>query len=205
MNDMDEITPLRSFRADVSGPSPDVAAEARGSLLRQIDSPGMRVRWTPSRRRTLVAAVAVIFLLAGVGALAASGMVPLGILGGPSAPPENDAALRALFPPLRIGHATELAQYDGRTLFGAHSAKGGYCFSATSPSDPNGEGGHCVSEAEARTLDVGGTVAFAMSGGSIGGYAPRATTVHVHGAGIDRTFAVDANGWWLGVAQLPFN
>jgi hypothetical protein len=146
-----------------------------------------------------------VCLLVTAGALAAAGVLGEGILGGPSAPPENDAALRALFPPYRIGHATELAAYDGRKLFGARTAQGGYCFSATSPIDPKAEGGHCVSEAEARTLDAGGTVAFAMSGSSVGGYAPGATNVHVAGAGIDVTVPVQENGWWLGIAELPRN
>jgi hypothetical protein len=149
--------------------------------------------------------MALGFLFASAGALAASGKLEDWLLRGPSAPLENDAALSALFPPLRIGHATELSEYAGRRLFGARNAKGGYCFGATSPNDPRGEGGHCVSEAEARALDAGRTVAFAMSGGSIGGYAPRATSVRVSGAGIDRSFPVGANGWWLGVAPLPDN
>jgi hypothetical protein len=62
-----------------------------------------------------------------------------------------------------------------------------------------------VSDADARTLDAGGTVAFAMSGRSVGGYAPGATSVHVAGAGIDVTAPVGENGWWVGVAELPRN
>lgn len=157
----------------------------------------------PRRRRALVAALALVCLLTGAGALAATGVIGDGILRGRSAPPENDAALRALFPPYRIGRASELARYEGRKLFGARTATGGYCFSATSPIDPNGEGGHCVSDDEARSLDAGNTVAFAMSGGSVGGFAPGASSVHVAGAGIDVTVPVGENGWWLGVAELP--
>ena len=200
---MDEITRIRSFRADVSEPSAHVVAAARSALLALIDSRPKRRRSAVRSRRTLLAAVTLACLLGGAGALAASGLLGDGILSGPSAPPENDAALRALFPPYRIGHATELAEYEGRKLFGARTAKGGYCFSATSPIDPKGEGGHCVLGAEARTLDAGGTVAFAMSGGSVGGYAPGASRVRVSGAGIDVTVPVTERGWWLGVAHLP--
>lgn len=202
---MDEITRMRSFRTDVSDPSADVVAAARSGLLALVDSRSTRRRWRYGGRRALVVAIALACLLGGAGALAASGLLGDGILSGPSAPPENDAALRALFPPYRIGHATELAANEGRKLFGARTAVGGYCFSATSPIDPKGEGGHCVSKAEARTLDDGGTVAFAMSGSSVGGYAPRASKVRVTGAGIDITVPVGENGWWLGVAQLPPN
>ena len=110
---------------------------------------------------------------------------------------------QALFPPLAIGRTTQLAEHGGRTLFGARTARGGYCFSATSPLDPEGEGGHCVSRAEARALDEGRAVAFAMSGGSVGGYAPRASDVRVSGVGLDVTLPVSSNGWWVGEAQLP--
>jgi hypothetical protein len=199
---VDEINRIRLFRTDVSEPSAQVVSAARDALFAAIDSPPRRRRWAPRSRRTLVAAVAVACLLGCAGALAASGVLGDGILGGPSAPPENDAALRALFPPYRIGHAMKLAEHQGRKLFGARTASGGYCFSATSPTDPKGEGGHCVSKPEARTLDAGGTVAFAMSGWSVGGYAPGATSVRVSGAGIDVTVPVEANGWWLGVAKL---
>lgn len=159
--------------------------------------------WSRPSRPMLVAAIALVCLLGAAGALAAAGVLGDGILSGPSAPPENDTALRALFPPYHIGRATQLAEYEGRKLFGARTAAGGYCFSATSPIDPKGEGGHCVYKTEAQTLDAGGTVAFAMSGASVGGYAPGATTVRVSGAGIDLTFPVGENGWWLGVAPLP--
>jgi hypothetical protein len=158
-------------------------------------------------RRWFAAAVVLALMISGAGAFAATHIVGGGVLNGPSARPENDAALRTLFPPYRIGHATVLGEYKGRTLFGARTALDGYCFSATSPTDPKGEGGHCVSTAEAATLDTGGgpPVAFAMSGSSVGGYAPRATSVRVAGAGIDVTFQVGENGWWLGAAELPKN
>lgn len=193
---------MRSFRTDVSDPSADVVAAAHTGLVALVNSRPTRRTWRYGGRRALVAAIALACLLGGAGALAASGLLGNGIFSGPSAPPENDAALRALFPPYRIGHATELSAYEGRKLFGARTAGGGYCFSATSPIDPKGEGGHCVSKAEARTLDDGGTVAFGMSGWSVGGYAPGASKVRVSGAGIDVTFPVGENGWWLGVAQL---
>jgi hypothetical protein len=202
---VDEITRIRSFRADVSEPSAQVVAAARGALFVAVDSRPAWRRWAVRSRRTLVVALALACLLGGAGALAAAGVLGDGILSGPSAPPENDVALQALFPPYRIGHATELAESQGRKLFGARTASGGYCFSATSPIDPKGEGGHCVSKAEANTLEAGGTVAFAMSGWSVGGYAPGASSVRVAGAGIDVTFPVGENGWWLGVAELPKN
>jgi hypothetical protein len=200
---MDEITRLRSFRVDVTPPSASVVDAARGGLLTVINAGRTPRRSALQSRRALVVAMALVCLLTGAGALAATGVLGDDILGGRSAPHENDAALRALFPPYGIGHATELAAYEDRKLFGARTAKGGYCFSATSPTDPKGEGGHCVSEAEARTLDAGGTVAFAMSGWSVGGYAPGATSVHVAGAGVEVTAPVGVNGWWVGVAELP--
>ena len=202
---MAEITRLRTFRLDVSDPSSEVVAAARSGLLEVIDMRGRPRRSALRSRRALAVAVALVCLLTGAGALAATGVLGGGLLGGPSAPPENDAALRGLFPPYDIGPASTLAEHEGRKLFGARTAKGGYCFSATSPTDPKGEGGHCVSDAEARTLDAGGTVAFAMSGWSVGGYAPGATSVHVAGAGIDVTAPVGENGWWVGVAELPRN
>jgi hypothetical protein len=199
---MDEITQMRSFRAEVYDPSADVVAAARRALLVPPNAQSRRRSRTRSRR-FLIAAVALTCLLGGASALAASGLLGDGILSGPSAPPENDVALQGLFPPYRIGHATQLAEFEGRKMFGARTAKGGYCFSATSPIDPKGEGGHCVSPSEAQTLDAGGTVAFAMSGGSVGGYAPGASQVRVSGAGIDVTVPVSEKGWWLGVAHLP--
>jgi hypothetical protein len=169
-----------------------------------LDRAGSRRRRRLVRsRRTVVAAIVLVLLIGGGVALAASALFGGDPLTGPPAPRDNDAALRALFPPYHIGHATQLAEYEGRKLFGARTARGGYCFSATSSIDPKGEGGHCVYKAEAQTLDAGGTVAFAMSGASVGGYAPRANTVRVSGAGIDLTFPVGENGWWLGVAPLP--
>ncbi|MGZ4308873.1 MAG: hypothetical protein ACXVRV_03405 [Gaiellaceae bacterium] len=200
---MDEIARIRSFRADVSEPSAGLIAAARNQLLAVTRSQRTQGSWSVWSRRTLVVALALVCLLAGAGALAASGVFGDGILSGPSAPPENDAALRALFPPYRIGHATQLAEYEGRKLFGARTGAGGYCFSATSPIDPKAEGGHCVYKAESRRLDAGEAVAFSMSGWSAGGYAPGASEVHVYGAGIDETIPVAQNGWWVGVAQIP--
>jgi hypothetical protein len=154
-------------------------------------------------RRIPILAVALLLLVGGGVAFGASRLLQGDPLKGPPAPPENDVALRALFPPYKIGHATQLATYEGRRLFGARTARGGYCFSATSPTDPMGEGGHCVSEAQSRRLDAGGSVAFTMSGWSAGGYAPGASEVRVSGAGIDATIPVAENGWWVGVARLP--
>jgi hypothetical protein len=160
-------------------------------------------RLSRRRRRISILAVALLLLVGGGVAFGASRLLEGDPLNGPPAPPENDAALRALFPPYRIGHATQLATYDGRTLFGARTATGGYCFSVTSPIDPKGEGGHCVSKAQSSRLDAGGSVAFTMSGWSAGGYAPGASEVRVSGAGIDATVPVAANGWWVGVVRLP--
>lgn len=157
------------------------------------------------RQRITLSAVVVSLVFVG-GATVAAGTVGMGPLGdaltGPAAPPEKQEALRGLFPPLRIGPARTLAQHAGRTLFGARTARGGYCFSATSPVDPKAEGGHCVSDGEARRLNRGGMVAFAMSGSSVGGYAPGATTVRISGAGLDVMLPVNARGWWIGVAAL---
>jgi hypothetical protein len=195
---MDELVALQSFRLDAAAPSRDLVASERRRLL-AAGAPGRGRR----RRRTLVAAIAAACVLCTAGALAATGVIGSGILAGPPAPAENDASLRGLFPPYDIGQATKLAEYDGRKLFGARTAKGGYCFSATSPTDPKGEGGHCVSEAAARRLDVGKEAAFVMSGWSVGGYSPGAKEVHLEGAGVDATVPVRDNGWWLGVAELP--
>jgi hypothetical protein len=153
--------------------------------------------------RAVVVAIALVLLIGGGVALAASTLLGADPLSGPAAPADNDAALRALFPPYRIGHATQLAEHEGRKLFGARTAGGGYCFSATSPIDPKGEGGHCVSKDDALKLDAGRAVAFTMSGGSAGGFAPGASEVHISGAGIDVTVPVAENGWWIGVAELP--
>lgn len=160
-----------------------------------------RGRPKPSRRRrsTVIAAALAALAILGAGiALAAAD-----ILEGPPAEPERDAALRSLFPPLGIGPATNLVSRDGRTLYGARTKTGSYCFSATSPADPNGEGGHCVSDAEARRLDQRGVVAVAMSGSSVGGYAPGARYVRVTGATLDLEIPVSDRGWWVGVAELP--
>ena len=170
---------------------------AQNALLPRYRRPSLR------RLHISIGAVALLLLVGGGVALGASTLLQDDPLTGPPAPPENDVALRALFPPYRIGHATQLANYDGRRLFGARTATSGYCFSATSPIDPKGEGGHCVSKAEARRLDAGGTVAFTMSGWSAGGYAPGASEVRVSGAGVDVTVPVAENGWWVGVARLP--
>jgi hypothetical protein len=193
---VNELLALRSFRSDVADPPQSLVARERQQLLAQAEQRS----W---RRHAVIAAVAIACVLGGAGALAASGVVGHGILAGPSAPAQNDTALQDLFPPYDIGHATQLAEFDGRTLFGARTAKGGYCFSATSPTDPKGEGGHCVSDAAARRLNAGKEAAFAMSGWSVGGYSPGATEVHLQGAGVDATVSVGANGWWIGVAELP--
>jgi hypothetical protein len=198
---MDEVALLRSFRATVADPPADVVAAAGTALLAQdgARAPASQRRFRP-RRRFAVALGLVACILAAAGAFAAG----FGdVLDGPPAPPKNEAALKNLFPPLHIGRAVTLAENGGRKLFGARTASGGYCFSATSPIDPDGEGGYCVSPSEAKALGAGEVVAFAMSGGSVGGYAPGATTVRVTGAGIDVTFPVKPSGWWLGVARVP--
>ena len=158
-----------------------------------------RARGRREGRRILVV-VALAFLAAVVVGVA---LAATGILQGSPAPPENDAALRQLMPPLGIGPATELAAHGGRTLFGARTKGGGYCFSATSPTDPKGEGGHCLSKADEATLDDRGVVAFALSGSSAGGYAPGAESVRITGAGIDAEYPVSNSGWWVGEARLP--
>jgi hypothetical protein len=203
MTSVDEIGRFRSFRADVAAPTPMIVAKARRELRAVGQSPLTGRGWRVRSRRTLAVAIAVTCLLGTAGTLAASGVFGDGILSGSSAPPENDAALRALFPPYHIGHATQLAKNERRKLFGARTASGGYCFSATSPVDPKAEGGHCVSKDESRRLDAGDTVAFSMSGWSAGGYAPGASEVHISGAGIEETIPVRQNGWWVGVAQIP--
>ena len=194
---MDDLDHARAFRAGVAYPSEEVAAAARQALLRSLRD-GRAARSSRRARVALGVAVAAALVLASGLALAAGG-----ILDGPAAPPENQRALTGLFPPLRIGPATTLASHDGRTLFGARTEAGGYCFSATSPIDPGAQGGHCVSEAEARALDAREAVAFAMSGGSAGGYAPGAREVRVTGPGVDVTIPVGANGWWVGEVRLP--
>lgn len=169
-----------------------------GDVLRRAHFPA-RAGVTRRRRRILLVAVPAMLASVAVGvALAATG-----ILQGPAAPPENDAALRQPMPPLGIGPATELASNGDRRLFGARTKGGSYCFSATSQTDPVGEGGHCVSGADAASLDNRGVVAFALSGSSAGGYAPGAESVRITGAGIDVELPVSANGWWVGEARLP--
>jgi len=194
----------------------DVETRLRDELERMVPLPtASRLNWDDvvdrggshrrfvRRRRAVVVAIALIVLIGGGVALAATALIRGDPFAGPPAPPENDTALRALFPPYRIDHATQLVEHDGRKLFGARTAKGGYCFSATSPIDPKGEGGHCVSPTETRTLDAGGTIAFAMSGGSVGGYAPGANRVQIAGPGLDVTVPVTPSGWWLGVVNVP--
>lgn len=169
-------------------------------VVRRVSGRGEPQSRPLRRRRTAIAITLAALAALGVGvAIAATS----DILGGPPAPPEKDAALRQLFPPLAIGPATELASRGDRTLFGARTKAGGYCFSATSPIDPNAEGGHCVSAAEARALDQRQVVAFAMSGSSVGGYAPGAEYVRVTGASLDVEIPVSRNGWWVGVAPVP--
>ena len=186
-------------------PDDDVRVERLLRPLLGVEPVTRRLR--TRRRHRLVATAAVVVLALVAGATFAGAMVGIGplegALTGPAAPREKQEAMRDLFPPLKIGPARTLAEYGGRTLFGARTARGGYCFSATSPVDPNAEGGHCVSREEARRLDSRGTVAFAMSGWSVGGYAPGATTVRITGAGLRVTVPVNERGWWIGVARLP--
>jgi hypothetical protein len=201
---VDELTQLRLFRANAAAPTTEAVAAAKKHLFMRGDPPSRRGRLLRGRRAFVL--TTVLLLLIGLGAaIATAALLGHAPFDGPPAPVENDAALRALFPPYRIGHATQLVESNGRKLFGARTAKGGYCFSAPSPTDPKGEGGHCVSETEARTLDAGGTVAFAMSGWSVGGYAPGATTVRITGAGLDESINVAESGWWIGVARLPIH
>jgi hypothetical protein len=189
--------------------APAIAWDADwGDVLKRAgEHRGPANRRTPFRlsrkRRALIIGIALLVIVGTGAALAATALLGAPPFSGPPAPPENDAALRALFPPYRIGHATQLAENEGRKLFGARTARGGYCFSAPSATDPKGEGGHCVSEEEARTLTAGGTVAFAMSGWSVGGYAPGGSSVRITGAGLDETVPVNRHGWWIGVARLP--
>lgn len=180
---LDELAaPARKHRPDW----PDVV---RRAAVREQRPRPMRVA------AVVLAAVAAL----GVGVAIAA---RTDILQGTPAPPENDAALRQLFPPLAIGPATELTSHGTRTLFGARTKRGGYCFSATSPVDPKGEGGHCVLDTEARALDRRDVVAFAMSGSSVGGYAAGAEYVRINGAGLDVELPVSAGGWWVGEATL---
>jgi len=167
-------------------------------ILRRAQVPARTALPRP-RRRILLAAVLALLAAVAVGV----GLAATGILQGPAAPAENDAALRRLMPPLGIGPATELASQGGRTLFGARTERGGYCFSATSQTDPEGEGGHCLSDGDAARLDRARVVAFALSGSSAAGYAPGAESVRITGAGLDVEILVSDNGWWVGEARLP--
>ena len=195
---MDDLDHVRAFRAGAAYPSDEVTAAARQALLRSLRDGRAGARSSGRRRLLLALTAGAAFVFASGLALAAAG-----ILDGPPAPPEKQRALAELFPPLRIGRATTLASHDGRTLFGARTEAGGYCFSATSPLDPRSEGGHCVSQADERALDRRETVAFAMSGASAGGYAPGAREVRVTGPGVDVSIPVGANGWWVGEVRLP--
>ena len=198
---MNEIEPRLRSELERLVPLPSASQLNWDDVVHRAGN-GRRRRLVRSRR-TVVVAIALVLLIGGGVALAASALFGDDPLTGPPAPPENDTALRALFPPYRIGNATQLAEYEGRKLFGARTASGGYCFSATSPIDPKGEGGHCVSRADTLRLDANRPVAFTMSGWSAGGYAPGAHDVRISGAGIDVTVPVAENGWWVGVAQLP--
>jgi hypothetical protein len=191
---MDEISVLAGLHAHVSGPDPVVTADARRRLFATLEESVAQGR---RRRRPIVLLAALaVAVFAAVGAVAA-----VDILNGPAAPAANDAALQHLFPPLGIGHASILAANGDRTLFGARTAAGGYCFSAKSPTDTRAEGGHCVSDAEVTRLDAGEMVGFAISGGTVGGYAPNAARVRIHGLGFDETVPVAGNGWWVGDAS----
>lgn len=188
---------LRDILDELAEPAGEYEPDWRDVVFRASGGDSLR----PGRRRrtfftVALAAVAVV----GVGVGLATGT---DVLEGPPAEPEHDRALRSLFPPLGIGPATKLVSHGGRTLFGARTKRGGYCFSATSPVDPAGEGGHCVSAAEARTLDRRGVVAVAMSGSSVAGYAPGAASVRVTGASVNVEIPVSPSGWWVGVARLP--
>ena len=194
---------LRDVLDDLAAPSRTLAPDWSDVVgrSRSIAPPGEEAveRRPWRRRRGVLLAVGASVAAAAVGvAVAASG----DILQGPAAPPRYDTALRELMPPLGIGRARELASHDGRTLFGARTRAAGYCFSATSPVDRGAQGGHCVSAAEARSLDRRGFVAFAMSGSSVGGFAPGADSVRVTGAGLDVVVPVSDAGWWVGEARL---
>lgn len=202
---MDELTFVAEGRPPTHG-----AAEARAHARARLDVAIHRERGTARRtpRLGLVAALLAVALLAVPAVVLARQVLPVDYRGwlrldGPAAPRESQEALRDLFPPLAIGPARTLAEHDGRTLFGARTGSGGYCFSATSPVDPGAQGGHCVSDAETRRLNHRGVVAFAMSGRSVGGYASGAESVRITGAGLDVLVPVNARGWWIGVADLP--
>jgi hypothetical protein len=197
---MAELADLQRFRATVSDPEAHLVARARADLKRSIGGAAVAVpRWRGRRVRLLVAIVALVVTGTGLG------IAESGVLDGPPAPPVQDAALQRLFPPFGIGHAATLASYGGRSLFGARTASGGYCLSATSPTDPDAGGGHCLSDGYAARLTAGEPISLVLSGWSAAGFAPGARLVRLHGLGVDATVPVASNGWWIGVAEVhPF-
>lgn len=202
---MDELTLVRDARPGVVAGAA-ARSYARVRLDELIEAESAQRKRMP--RLGVVAAVIAAALLAVPAVVLARQILPVDYrdwlrLDGPAAPPARQEALRDLFPPFAIGPARTLAEHDGRTLFGARTARGGYCFSATSPVDPGAEGGHCVSPGDARRLNHRGVVAFAMSGGSVGGYASQAESVRITGAGLDVVVPVNDRGWWIAVATLP--
>jgi hypothetical protein len=192
---MGELADLRRFRSTVADPDGVSIASARGALERSI-ARGTRRR-APTRRAAL--AVALVLLAVGGSGLA---IADRGIFDGPPAPPAQDAGQQRLIPSLKIGHATTLASYGGRSLFGSRTAAGGYCLSASSPTDPDAEGGRCLSDRYGAVLAAGKPITIPISGGSVGGYAPGASTVSLTGLGDAETVPVAPNGWWIGVATL---
>jgi hypothetical protein len=193
---MADLADIGQFRGTVRDPGPAETAIARAALVHEIGRGNSRTRSRRRRRALPALAVALVVVVATGLAIARSGAFD-----GPPAPPGPDAALQRLFPPLGIGHATTLATYGGRTFFGARTAAGGYCFSATSPLDPDAEGGHCVSAPKAAQLDAGAAVSTLTSSWTVGGYAPGAATVRLAGPGVDAIVPVASNGWWVGVAD----
>jgi hypothetical protein len=190
---MDEIALLSSFQAHVADPGAATIQAARSALTEPL-------RRRHSRRLVLAAAL-------GTCALAASGaLAAVNILDGPAAPSVNDSGLQNLLPPLGIGHARTLATLAGRTLFGARTKAGGYCFSATSPTDPDAGGGYCLPDPEATRINAHELVGFPISGGTVAGYAPAgATHVRLRGLGLDTTVPVARNGWWVGNASAVYS
>jgi hypothetical protein len=192
---MPELADLTAFRANVADPDEAAIGIARAGLLRAIER-----RPSPHRRARRVAlAVALAVLAIGGSGLA---LADHGVFDGPPAPPAQDAGQQRLFPMLGIGHATTLARYGGRSLFGSRTAAGGYCLSASSPADPDAEGGRCLSDRYGALLAAGHPITIPISGGSVGGYAPGAGTVGLAGLGVDETVPVAANGWWIGAVDL---
>jgi hypothetical protein len=192
---MPELADLTAFRANVADPDEAAIGTARSDLLRAIERRPSAHR----RSRRLALAVALVVLAIGGSGLA---LANHGVFDGPPAPPAQDAGQQRLFPMLRIGHATTLASYGGRSLFGSRTAAGGYCLSASSPVDPDAEGGRCLSDRYAALLAAGRPITIPISGGSVGGYAPGASSVGIAGLGVDETVPVAANGWWIGVVDL---